>query len=77
MEQWPQPYCRDCLVPLIIKHVMVECLSHQKERRRLLGIQHALQNTDSYLKRILANSRDFNIENIMEYLKPVQFFSKM
>ena len=56
---------------------MVECPSHQEERRRLFGIQHDLQNTESKLKQILAYSRDFNIENIIEYLRATQFFSKM
>ena len=32
----PQPYCRDCLVPLTIKHLLIECPSLGEERNRHL-----------------------------------------
>ena len=34
MEGGRMPYCGDCLVPLSIKHVLVECPSYRDERCR-------------------------------------------
>ncbi|MPC52791.1 hypothetical protein E2C01_046669 [Portunus trituberculatus] len=32
----PQPYCDDCLVPLTVRHLLVECLSFIALRHRYL-----------------------------------------
>ena len=34
LEGNPQPYCDDCLVPLTVRHLLVECPSLVDERRR-------------------------------------------
>ncbi|MPC76514.1 hypothetical protein E2C01_070930 [Portunus trituberculatus] len=33
----PQPYCDDCLVPLTVRHLLVECPSLIELRHRYLG----------------------------------------
>lgn len=34
MDRSHQPYCEDCIVPLTIKHILVECPSHSEVRIR-------------------------------------------
>ena len=77
MEQRPQPYCEDCLVPLSIKHVMIGCPSYKAERRLLIGISYDLDNAEAKLKQVLGNQRDFNVENIAEFLRRTELHSKI
>ena len=37
MERGPQPYCEDCLVPLTVRHLLVECPSYCDERAQFLA----------------------------------------
>ena len=37
MEKGNVPYCQECIVPLTIKHILIECPSYAQERRRYLG----------------------------------------
>ena len=37
MEQGPPPYCDDCIVPLTVRHLLVECPSFVTERRQHFG----------------------------------------
>jgi ribonuclease HI len=37
MERGPLPYCDDCIVPLSIKHILIECPSHSDVRNRIFG----------------------------------------
>ena len=77
IAQRPQPYCEDCLVPLSIKHVMIECPSYQAERRLLLCISYDLDNAETKLKQVLGNQRDFNVGNIMGFLRRTELYSKI
>ncbi|MPC65121.1 hypothetical protein E2C01_059249 [Portunus trituberculatus] len=51
----PQPYCDDCLVPLIVRHLLVECPS-------LIELQHR------YLYR--CHGRDSGVYYISKFLGP-------
>ncbi|MPC84212.1 hypothetical protein E2C01_078941 [Portunus trituberculatus] len=46
----PQPYCDDCLVPLTVRHLLVECPS-------LTGLRHR------YLYRCRSRDGEFKISN--------------
>jgi len=32
-----RPYCEDCIVPLSVKHILIECPSYSDQRRRFFG----------------------------------------
>ena len=71
VENRPPPYCGDCVVPLTVKHILLECPSLVEERTRYLG-------TPGSLDQILnENSLSFNINNIMNFLKHVNYYTRL
>ena len=44
MEQGPPPYCDDCIVPLTVRHLLVECPSFMTERRQHFGDGVSMHN---------------------------------
>ena len=42
MDKSPQPYCQDCLVPLTIYHLLMECPTYLDERR-IFGLNPSLK----------------------------------
>ena len=37
LKREPRPYCEDCLVPLFVSHLLVECPKYLDERRQSFG----------------------------------------
>ena len=71
------PYCGDCLVPLSIKHLLVECPSYRDERWRHYPALQTVQ--DQALSLVLADDRDrvFNINTILAYIKELNIYNKI
>ena len=69
MEQGPQPYCGDCLVPLTVEHLLAECPSHSDIRNQIYP--ECVNKGPGYtMKIMLEESNDsFDIERIMRYLR--------
>ncbi|MPC75731.1 hypothetical protein E2C01_070125 [Portunus trituberculatus] len=49
----PQPYCDDCLVPLTVRHLLVECLSLIELRHRYLYRCRGRDSGVFYLSKVL------------------------
>ena len=63
-----QPYCEDCLVPLTIKHALIECPSFQEERNQYLS--HC-RNGEGDFPLIKVLGRDCNMENLFAFMDMV------
>ena len=73
MEKRPQPYCDDCLVPLTVRHLLVECPSYCDERQKFLG---DCKDRDGSFS--LSTILGFNFcKNIFEYLKTLKIFDEI
>ena len=77
MEGHPPPFCLDCLVPLTVKHVLAECPSYQQQRRRYLSILPNRRDADNLMKELPEDSRGFNIDLIIEFLKAINIYSQI
>ena len=75
MEQAPQPYCQDCLVPLSVKHFLAECPSTSDVRMRCYPASADLE-PDATLKLILAEKPDelYNSEQLIDFLRRIGVF---
>ena len=67
-----QPFCDDCLVPLTVRHLLVECPSLQELRER-----HFNKNRDGIfnMKHILG--RDVNEDSLFNYIKEAGYFNQI
>lgn len=77
MEGRPRSFCDDCLVPLTIEHILVECPSYQEERARLVG--PAMIRRNITIKDFLAEPQvgSFNITGLMTFLRNTNLFNKI
>ena len=72
--------CEDCIVPLTVLHVLVECPSYIEQRRRYLPAEvRSESNPNEALKIILAEdeNNNFNIRSLINYLKSTQIYDKL
>ncbi|MPC89955.1 hypothetical protein E2C01_084920 [Portunus trituberculatus] len=53
MTRDPQPYCDDCLVPLIVRHLLVECPSLIELRHRYLYCCRGRDSIVYYISKFL------------------------
>ena len=66
MSASPQTFCMDCLVPLTVEHLLVECPSLGDERRRFLTYG---RTPDGFrLDHILNSEGDFSIRGLFGFL---------
>ena len=73
MEKGPQPYCEDCLVPLTVRHLLVECPSCGDERSEFLGDCRDRDGSFS-LSKILGASF---CTNVFKFLKALGIFNEI
>ena len=74
MEQRPIPYCMDCLVPLTVEHILIECPEYNTQRTQCFG---HIPNLD--LSKIIGEKpqRVVNIESIFDFLVKVDILNKI
>ena len=66
MERSPLPYCEDCLVPLTVKHLIVECPSLGDFRSRYLS---ECQDREGGFLLAKALGRDCNVQKLFEFIE--------
>ena len=73
------PYCGDCLIPLSIKHVLVECPSYRDERCRYYPAIRIVQDQEQVQSLVLTDDRDrvFNINTLLDYIKELNIYNKI
>ena len=74
MEKGPQPFCNDCLVPLTVRHLIVECPSFIDERIQYFSNCKDIQGNYS-LSKILGCH--FNANNLFKYIKDIGILNKI
>ena len=77
MDGRPPSYCQDCLVPLTVKHLLAECPSLHQQRQRYFSILPHRRDADTLMKEILKDSRAFDTERIMEFLKSINVYDRI
>ena len=70
----PQPFCDDCLVPLTVKHLMVECPSFNDERKEYL-INCKTADGNYSIEKILGYH--FNADNLFRYIEKIGILKKI
>ena len=70
-----QPFCEDCLVPLTIKHLVVECPSHMELRERHFLDKKERDGTFNLAKTLGEEQCDY--ASIIEFLKDTNFLDKL
>ena len=70
-----QPYCDDCLVPLTIKHLLIECPSHQELREQHFADKKE-RDGSYHLVKILGKEQ-YDYESITEFLKALDLYGKI
>ena len=68
MEGGPPPYCNDCLVPLTVRHILVECPSYGAERMLAFG------TAAPTLSSVLIDSA-WSGGPLMKYLNDIQIYN--
>ena len=66
MSADPQTYCMDCLVPLTVFHLLVECPSLGDERELFLA--YGKIGVDFKLDKILGCDGDFSLSGLFGFL---------
>ena len=74
MSQDPPPFCEDCLVPLTVRHLLVECPSLGETRFRFFSDCRDRQG-NYLLREILGES--FNEMNLFGFIEEVGFLAKI
>ena len=66
------PYCDSCVVPLTIKHILVECPDHDNMRQGLFG-------PNPNMKTILSDPMNghFNIQPVITYLTTLGYINEI
>ena len=76
MENDHQPYCEDCLVPLTVRHLLVECPSLGDEREQFL--QYGKGGDGSFLlANILGRDGIFNSSGLFGFLNSIDVLSEL
>ena len=66
MSRDPQPFCDDCLVPLTVKHILVECPTLRDDRNRYMSGCRG-ERGDFLLSKVLGHDCDF--ENLFSFIE--------
>ena len=74
MCRGPQPFCEDCIVPLTVRHLIIECPSLEDEREKYFS---SFRNNDgSYsLGKILGSN--FREQKLFNFIKDIGIFKKL
>ena len=75
MSADPQTYCMDCLVPLTVEHLLVECPSLRDERQRFLNYGRA--GAGYQLEKVLSRDGNFTLTGLFGFLIHCQVFDKI
>ena len=62
----PPPYCEDCLVPLTIRHLLIECPSLEEKRRHHLS---GCQDGEGNFLLIKVLGEECNIDNLFNFIE--------
>ena len=75
MERGHHPFCEDCLVPLTVNHVLIECPSFIVERNRYLNVN--IKNVT--IKDVLAetDAGTFNVEEVLNFMRVINLYEKI
>ena len=71
MERGPRPYCTDCIVPLTVEHILIECPSLNDDRQRLFG--HIPQPLT--LNNLLGEGPHFSHDAIFNFCKSIDIMN--
>ena len=71
MEGRQAPYCEDCLVPMTVIHLLIECPSYRDERR--LSFEH--QNQPLTIANVLGDRA--NIPALFDYIQRTNLYGKL
>lgn len=77
MENRPQPYCEDCIVPLTVIHALAECPSYLEERTRLFPQTRGKTPQDALSIMISEYNNAPNINKLIEYLRTTNIFNEI
>ena len=70
----PQPFCEDCLVPLTVQHLLIECPSLLDEREKhFCSIRNS--GGDYSLEKILGN--DFKESDLFDFIIDIGILQKI
>ena len=75
MSADPQTFCMDCLVPLTVVHLLVECPSLGDERRRFLS--YGKTGADYQLDKILGTGGNFTLTGLFGFLSQCNVLDKI
>ena len=75
MSADPQTFCMDCLVPLTVEHLLVECPSLRDERLRFL--YYGKSGGEFKLDRILGSTGNFTLSGLFGFLAECQVLNKL
>ena len=74
MNRSPQPFCDDCLVPLTVRHIIIECPSYIHERGKYFS--NCKDGEGNYsLSKILGFN--FKVNNLFRYIEEIGILSKI
>ena len=74
MSRDPQPFCDDCLVPLTVRHILVECPSLGYERSQYLADCRG-ERGDFLLYKIIGE--DCSLENLFNFIEKAGLLGKI
>ena len=74
MCRGPQPFCEDCIVPLTVRHLIIECPSLEDEREKYFSSFR--NNDESYsVGKILGCN--FSEQKLFNFIKDIGIFKKL
>lgn len=75
MERRPPPFCDDCLVPLTVAHLLLECPSLAEERLAFLNVP----SDGTFLLADILSPRGarFSVPNLLSYLQATDIYNKL
>ena len=72
----PQPFCKDCLVPMSVKHLLIECPSHIELRTQYLS--ECRGDSGSFVfSKVLGENENLNVCSIFRYIEEAGFLHKI
>ena len=71
----PQTFCMDCLVPLTVVHLLVECPSLGDERQRFL--KYGKVGAVYHLDKILGHDGNFSVTGLFGFLTACNILDKI
>ncbi|MPC64370.1 hypothetical protein E2C01_058484 [Portunus trituberculatus] len=73
----PQPYCDDCLVPLTVRHLLVECPSLIELRHRYLYRCRGRDSSVYYISKVLGPESLAQGHHVFRFLGEAGLLSKL